>query len=98
RRQRRSHRSAGRRRTADGAEPRAHRDAAGGDPGVPRTRARDDDRGRAALARRLPVRVTAWRVRPFADPDYAAYARIASLAEGTRVDGASARAADARWD
>jgi mycothiol synthase len=42
--------------------------------------------------------VTAWRVRPFDDPDYAAYARIASIAEGARIDVASAREADARWD
>jgi GNAT superfamily N-acetyltransferase len=42
--------------------------------------------------------VTAWRVRPFADADYTAYARIASIADGERVDGPAARAADARWD
>ena len=42
--------------------------------------------------------MTAWRVRPFADPDYAAYSRIATIAEGTRIDGPAARAADARWD
>jgi GNAT superfamily N-acetyltransferase len=42
--------------------------------------------------------VTVWRVRPFADPDYTAYARIASIAEGERIDAASAREADARWD
>ena len=42
--------------------------------------------------------MTAWRVRPFADPDYTAYARIASIADGERIDAAAARAADARWD
>jgi GNAT superfamily N-acetyltransferase len=42
--------------------------------------------------------VTAWRVRRFADPDYTAYARIASIAEGERIDGPAARAADAQWD
>lgn len=42
--------------------------------------------------------MTAWRVRPFADPDYTAYARIASIADGERIDAASARAADGRWD
>ena len=38
------------------------------------------------------------RVRPFADRDYVAYARIHSLAEGTRVTQEEARATDARWD
>jgi len=42
--------------------------------------------------------VTAWRVRPFADADYTAYARIASIADGERMDASSARAVDARWD
>jgi mycothiol synthase len=42
--------------------------------------------------------VTAWPVRAFAEPDYPAYARIASLAEGRRLDAAAARAEDARWD
>jgi len=42
--------------------------------------------------------VTVWRVRPFDDLDYTAYARIASLAEGRRLDAALERAADARWD
>ncbi len=42
--------------------------------------------------------MTAWRVRPFADPDYTAYARIASIADGERIDAASARATDGRWD
>jgi mycothiol synthase len=42
--------------------------------------------------------VTAWRVRPFADPDYTAYARIASIADGERIDAAAARATDGRWD
>jgi GNAT superfamily N-acetyltransferase len=42
--------------------------------------------------------VTAWRVRLFDEPDYAAYARIASLAEGRAVDAAAARAEDARPD
>jgi GNAT superfamily N-acetyltransferase len=42
--------------------------------------------------------VTAWRVRPFADADYTAYARIASIADGERMDASTARAVDARWD
>jgi GNAT superfamily N-acetyltransferase len=42
--------------------------------------------------------VTVWAVRAFAEPDYPAYARIASLAEGRRLDAAEARAEDARWD
>ena len=42
--------------------------------------------------------MTAWRLRAFADADYPAYARIASIAEGERMDASSARAADARWD
>lgn len=42
--------------------------------------------------------MTAWRLRAFADPDYTAYARIASIADGERIDAASARAADAHWD
>jgi len=42
--------------------------------------------------------VTAWRVRPFTDADYTAYARIASIADGERIDASTARAADARWD
>lgn len=42
--------------------------------------------------------MTAWRIRPFADSDYAAYSRIASIADGERLDPRSARAADARWD
>jgi len=42
--------------------------------------------------------VTGWRVRAFADPDYTAYARIASLAEGRRLDATAARAEDGHWD
>ena len=42
--------------------------------------------------------MTVWRVRPFDDPDYAAYARIASLAEGRRLDAPVERAADAHWE
>ena len=42
--------------------------------------------------------MTGWRVRPFDDHDYTAYARIASIAEGERIEAASARARDARWD
>jgi GNAT superfamily N-acetyltransferase len=42
--------------------------------------------------------VTGWRVRRFAEQDYTAYARIASIAEGRHLDAASARAADASWD
>jgi GNAT superfamily N-acetyltransferase len=42
--------------------------------------------------------VTSWRVRPFDDHDYTAYARIASIADGARIDAMEARAADARWD
>ena len=42
--------------------------------------------------------MTAWRVRPFGDADYTAYARIASIADGERIDASTARAADARWD
>jgi GNAT superfamily N-acetyltransferase len=42
--------------------------------------------------------VTAWRVRRFDEHDYAAYARIASIAEGEIIDPTAARAADALWD
>jgi GNAT superfamily N-acetyltransferase len=42
--------------------------------------------------------VTGWRVRAFDEHDYTAYARIASIAEGERIDAVAARAADARWD
>ncbi|MDP9320056.1 MAG: GNAT family N-acetyltransferase [Chloroflexota bacterium] len=38
------------------------------------------------------------RVRPFAEQDYTAYARIASIAQGERINAAEARATDARWD
>ena len=39
-----------------------------------------------------------YRVRPFAERDYAAYVRITSLAEQRALDVATERAADARWD
>lgn len=42
--------------------------------------------------------MTAWRVRAFEDRDHTAYARIASLAEGRRLDASLTRAEDARWD
>jgi mycothiol synthase len=42
--------------------------------------------------------VTARRVRPFAERDYNAYARLASLGEGVRLEPDEARALDARWD
>ncbi|HEX9494851.1 MAG TPA: GNAT family N-acetyltransferase [Candidatus Limnocylindria bacterium] len=42
--------------------------------------------------------MTAWRVRAFEERDYPAYSRIASLAEGRRLDAVQARAEDARWD
>lgn len=48
------------------------------------------------MAQGVPLRVTGWRVRAFSDADYAAYARIASIAEGRRIDAAEARALDAR--
>ena len=38
------------------------------------------------------------RVRPFADHDYNAYARIRTIAEREPTDAADAREADARWD
>jgi len=42
--------------------------------------------------------VTARRVRPFAERDYNAYARLASIGEGVRLEPDAARALDARWD
>ena len=42
--------------------------------------------------------MTAWRVRPFADADHTAYARIASIAEGRPLDPAGSRAEDAQLD
>jgi len=42
--------------------------------------------------------VTARRVRPFAERDYNAYARLASIGEGVRLEPDTARALDARWD
>ena len=42
--------------------------------------------------------MTGSRVRRFDEHDYTAYARIASIAEGERIDAAAARVADARWD
>ena len=48
------------------------------------------------MAPRIPLRVT--RVRPFADRDYHAYARIRTIAEREPTDVAGAREADARWD
>jgi GNAT superfamily N-acetyltransferase len=42
--------------------------------------------------------VIAWRVRAFEEHDRAAYARIAGLAEGRRLDAAETRAEDGRWD
>jgi mycothiol synthase len=38
------------------------------------------------------------RVRPFADRDYTAYARIRTIGEREPTDAAAAREADARWD
>ena len=42
--------------------------------------------------------MTARRVRPFAERDYNAYARLASIGEGVRLEADAARALDARWD
>jgi len=42
--------------------------------------------------------VTARRVRAFAERDYNAYARLASIGEGQRLEPDAARALDARWD
>ena len=42
--------------------------------------------------------MTARRVRPFAERDYSAYARLASIGEGQRLEPDAARALDARWD
>ena len=42
--------------------------------------------------------MTARRARPFAERDYNAYARLASIGEGVRLEPDAARALDARWD
>ncbi len=42
--------------------------------------------------------MTARRVRSFAERDYNAYARLASIGEGLRLEPDAARAFDARWD
>ncbi len=42
--------------------------------------------------------MTVRRTRPFAERDYNAYARLASIGEGVRLEPDAARAQDARWD
>lgn len=66
--QRRADRSARRRCPADGGKPCAGRRTAAGDAGVPRTRSGDDDRRRAALAQRLPLRLKWISPRPRSYP------------------------------
>src|SRR5438093_1527525 len=104
-RQHRSVGSSGRRPDPDGAKPGASCDSSLGHGRLSGTRRHDDDwrraREPASAARRRrsprPSRLT-FRGRPFGQSDYAAFARIKSLAEGRRLSVDDLQAEDRRWD